>query len=213
MSKIFAITSLVVQTGALVVGEVRIFPRETAAAPLAYGEWAGTVKGYTAAVPPGGLTTRIARLGASIGARLVDAQRDVAFARSEAKMARLKGLTRNHDPFSDHGLWGQIGVAEPERLSASPGRRQTVLRRQARAARIYVEAIQAKEHAPVRAVAQRLKVAQSAARDLVHQARVNGLLAPRQAKQGRAAGYLTTQAQQLLLPAVTAESSRSSRNE
>ena len=185
-----------VQAGVLVVGEVRVYPRESA--KWSPGEWSGTVGGYSTSVPVGGLTTTVARLGANISARLVDAQRDVAWAPSEAKMARRAGLTRRREPFGKEGLFGALGIIEPDRLSISSGRRTAVLTRYAKAARVYVVAMGAGNHAPVRAVARRLRVTPTVARSLVHEARANGLLLPKHAIQGRAQGQLTARARQLL---------------
>jgi hypothetical protein len=176
----------VVEPSAVVPGEIRIHPRETdedGSAQWAPGEWSGVMTGHKAAVPAGGLTPAIARRGADqLHARLIDAQRVIQWTGAgEIKMARAAGLTRR-DPFSEGGLWESIGVNKLERLSQSPGRLDTVYRRYAKAADLYVTAIQTGHRAPVRAVARRLRLGPTAARDIIHQARVHNLLLPRHAK-------------------------------
>jgi hypothetical protein len=189
----------VVQAGTLVVGEVRIYPRETPPTPgrawWSPGEWSGTLTGHSAAVPAGGLTSRTARLGALIRARLVDAQRVVRWARGEVEMARQAGLTRSADPFGEDGMWGEWGLKEDGRPALDPRGR---FGRQAEAAREYVAAIQRGDRAVLVAVQRRLKVNYATARDLIHQARANDLLLPKRATVGRAEGYLTDRAQELL---------------
>ena len=55
---------LAVQGGAVVVGEVRVFPRETGASErllLSSGQWSAEMFGSSATVPPGGITARLLR--------------------------------------------------------------------------------------------------------------------------------------------------------
>jgi hypothetical protein len=191
---------LVVQGGALRIGEIRIYPRETyAIAPhikQAAGEWSGGIVGYRASVPEGGMPANLVH-SLTVGAHLAEAQRVVAWAPAEAKLARKQGLQR-HDPFSQEGLWGQLGIRPPERLTTAPVRRAAVLRRYARAADAYVAALGRHERAPLHSVARSFDIEYSAARDLIHQARVQGLLLPQSARRGRPEGYLSKAAIDIL---------------
>lgn len=195
-----AATRFVAQAGVLVVGEIRIYPREPRG-PLGEwppGEWSGTLTGYRATVPAGGLTTTMARRGTTLAARLREAQQDVEWSRSEVALARQQGRTRRHDPFSDKGVWGRVGIADPDALAPTPGWRMAGLVRQARAAHIYVQALEAGKRGTVQAVAARLRVPYSQALSIIHLARVNDLLLPKVAKQGRPEGRLTPRAKALL---------------
>ena len=149
-------------------------------------------------MPSGGLTSRIARAGTSLAQSLVEAQRDVAWAPSEMKLARRQGLTRSRDPFSGQGIWGGVGIAAPDALTLSPGRRMAALLRQARAAHAYVQALDTGDRATVVAVAARLRVTYGTALSLVSRARANDLLLPKQPVRGRPEGRLTPRAKQLL---------------
>lgn len=176
--------------GALVVAELRIYPREKG---WSEGEWSGTIVGIHAhTVPPGGLSTTIARR-AKVAEHLADAQRVVNWAEVKTALARRHGLTRPDDPYGPTALWGQLGVQRQVLRS-----RNGALARYARAAQVYVEAIAARDRTPLATVARRLRVPYATARNMIREARQRDLLLPKQATRGRADGRLTDLARQIL---------------
>jgi hypothetical protein len=204
------------QNSQAVLAEMRVYPNEPG---MPSGAWSGDILGFRATVPKGGLTGRAAREAATLGSVNVAAQRAIIWTTREhelvrqaerpasgnehaiAKIARQYGLRRKFEPFEPAGLWGQLGVAQPDRLTTSPGRRSAVLLRYAQAAEVYVQALvegHAFRHKELRYVEKRLRVSYSKARDYVHKARVEGLLIPSKIKPGRAVGSLTDRARTLL---------------
>lgn len=179
----------------LVPAEMRIYPREPG---WDEGEWSGTVAGYRAAVPAGGLTAAIARQGADFGDRMLERHDIIKWmAVGEIKMARAAGLHRN-DLFGEDGLWGELGIRDVPRRTKTPHRRIAAHVRYARRAAVYVAAIQSGDTAPLRTVARRFRITRAAARDIIKQARANDLLLPKRPRAGRAEGELTAYARELL---------------
>jgi hypothetical protein len=172
---------LVEQAGALRIGELRIFPADADRAPGAIGEWSAEALGYRARVPDGGLPANLVH-GLRLGAHFTEAQRVLA-----------TSAVRNPHVAD---LWKRLGLTA-DRLTTAPQRADAVLRRYARAADVYVQAIK-RDVPPLPAVARALKVEYAMARDIIHQARQRDILLPKRGTRGKAEGYLSPRAIQIL---------------
>ena len=183
------------------IAEMRVFPAPTTEVEkqVGAGRWTSEFLGCRATVPPGGLPARVAREGANLGRAVIEAQKIVLWARREAVLARKHGLHRN-EPFSSSGMWGALGVKEPERLTVSPGRERAVMVRYSKAADAYVSALKNPDHqrSPTKYAAGRCRLSAAKARDYIYQARQRGLLSPKTVTRGRSAGELTPLALELL---------------
>ena len=156
---------LVIQDGAFVVGELRIYPTE----PLGYspGDWSGIWRGMDATVPDGGLTATLAREGAKMKPSLT------------ASRGILRSLKKRYPEFTDlqeHGLT----TFEAPKLANPPegtlGRSQKFFQD---VARIYNRAVGSEsedsQH-PNQVIAQELKLDITQARDAVYRARKMGFI-------------------------------------
>lgn len=186
---------VVVQGGSLTIGEVRIFP----AAQTRSHEWgAGDLDGLAAAVPPGGLVARLLR-APTPGAHLAEIQRTIAWADLEVAYARRRGLSRRQAPFSSTGMMGSLGIEKPRNLTTAPRRTQVSHYALAKAAAAYVQALESGSRKTTVAVATRVRVSETKARDMVHRARVAGILEPSRVRQGRPEGRLSDYGRAVLM--------------
>ncbi len=171
---------LTVQSGSLVVAEVRVYPTEPAmeAKP---GEWSRD----PSRVPEGGVTgRRLRKVGVTehhshterILEEVQEAMGDEAF---EAFMA-------------DRGLRND----QVSTLTTTEGLSSDRATRLAQIAALYVSAASSGERSPVALVAEQLGIARSSIRDQLHDARVMGLLEG--SSLGVARGSLTAKATGLL---------------
>jgi hypothetical protein len=165
---------LTVQDGAVVVGEVRIFPQEPPGRALP-GQWSAEVLGIRARVPWGGITGRLVRVKVTEHLRVADQ------------------VLRQSDDWLRHPL-----ALDAARRRAQPGlgRPRKPDLWYARAAGRYAAALRGGSTRPVVDVAAQLGLTVARARDAIHQARARGLLTP--GTRGRRGGALTRKALGLL---------------
>lgn len=179
---------MVLQHGALVVGEIRVFPGTGRSAWEPAGTWPGVLRGLDGEVPAGGLTSTIVkrvRLGSVNAAR-----RLVAFERKR----RVVGPAPSHLPPTLAGLLRgagakTLGRPTPSTAASRRGRPSLALSSYAKVARAYVAAVEAGSAHPVQDAARTLKLTFNKTRDQVFRARRMGLITP--TIRGRRGGRLT----------------------
>ena len=198
---------VVPQEGWPVVAEIRIYPAQAAASGHEPGErpgrWNGEFLGVQSCVPQGGLTARMLRKELHLGPDLI-AAKDVMkwIASAEYREKFIREVDRDPGPgmfAPSRGVLAQIGFRHPghrPRKAGKPGRPPTPAILLAYYAREYVQALPTGR--PLAEVASRHRMSVSRVRDLVHRARLQGLLWPLQLKPGRPAGRLTPIAESLL---------------
>jgi hypothetical protein len=177
-----AAARLLVSRGAVVIGEVRVFPAEPHA-ERRQGEWSAAVLGVRALCPPGGVVARLLR-AVPLG----------AFTRAAVEFERLLRERFGDEAFLPRGRFGALGLESPRQ---GPRRRHraadTVVLGVARA---YADAIERKSRRALEEAAAACHLAYRHARDLVGVARARGYLTA--TKQGRGGGELTPTARKRL---------------
>ena len=180
-----AAARLVVQQGDVVVGEIRVFPRETRGG-RAPGRWSADVLGARARVPRGGLTAQTLR-AVRLGGHVTQA-RDV-----------LAWIVKRHGRklFAPGHSLGELGLLPPDQ--ARPRRARNAGRPDrfyARLAATYAGLVSRGVRHPIKDMAKRRRVEPPTVRDWIREARVRGLLTT--GTRGRASGQLTPFAQRVL---------------
>jgi hypothetical protein len=176
---------LAVQDGIPVIGELRVFPKETwpGREKRPPGRWTGEWLGTQASVPLGGLGAATLR-SVTLTPHLAHAERLVAYL--QRQYPKLAGLA--------FGLRREVeGPVAPRR--GGPGRPRHSDRELARLAKAYVDVME-KRRDPIRSLARRHKLNRQTIRGRIHEARRRGLLP--KAKQGAPFGRLTAKARALL---------------
>jgi hypothetical protein len=171
---------LTVQSGSLVVAEVRVYPTEPAmeAKP---GEWSRDPN----RVPKGGVTGRRLR---QVGVTEHHRHTEQIIEELRMKMGDEAFETLMAERgFSDH----QVSI-----LATAEGLSKDRATRLAQIAALYVAAVSNGERSPVARVAEQLGMVRSSIRDQLHDARTMGLLEG--SSVGVARGSLTTKARKLL---------------
>jgi hypothetical protein len=170
---------ITVQDGAVVVGEVRVFPREEDRWSLP-GTWSAEVLGIKAPVPRGGITSRLLRR-VRVGAhhRIADAV-----------------LRRDAD-------WVPMPLALERQRPPGAGRPRKPDLWYARLAQAYARALHAGSARPILDVARAKHLPPARVRDAIYRARGRGLLSRAQlpgqeGQQGQKGGRLTPKALALL---------------
>lgn len=172
---------LVNKAGVPVVAELRVFPAEPdphRERTRPAGQWRGQYGGPEG-VPRAGLTAR--QIHQIRSGTWKDVLRKVLPRDGEA-LASLKDF------------WPDLPQAHPQPVRR--GRKGRPDAELAAIAAVYEKAYLAKAP-PVLAIAKRFRLSLSQARDVIHRARVRGILTPAE-KQGSAGGFLTARAQALL---------------
>lgn len=200
-----AASRLAVQAGRLVVAEVRVFPDEDTALRRENppGRWSAEVLGVNAVVPPGGLT-----------ARLLHSVRLGEYPQHLRDVIKFVSERLGVQAFEPGGSLAALGLApeiERPRARRKFGRED---RDYAELAREYVRLIEQGSRRPnAEIAAQRRKLLPDTFRrdtrgltekqvvakvtGWLHEARNRGLLAPKEAKQGRPEGTLTAFAERV----------------
>lgn len=178
---------LVYQGDDLVIGELRIFPREQVAPWTWNGNevderfepsaWSAELLGIVARVPHGGLSARVLRK-----VRLREHAR--VLSEKLAQWARVAG-------YAGHGF--KVPATERPRPERRTGRSDIFY---AKLAWEYVRALARDPRRPVALLAHKRKLPKERVRDMLHEARERGLLSP--GHRGRSGGALTTRAMNLL---------------
>ena len=183
---------IVAQGGEPVVGEVRIYPRETskdapATSSLGPGEWSAKLLGHLAAVPRGGLTARLLKR-VRLGAQVTNVKQVFQWWESQAykDLAKRELDVDAVSPLAPGGFVQQMGFAPPRRR----GRPPTPPLFYARLASDYVKALRGGSRRPVADLAEKRKVKVSVVRDGIRRARTLGLLTGG-GTSGRVGGQLT----------------------
>jgi hypothetical protein len=183
---------LVPRDGRPLVAEVRVFPRDKTS-PCQPGEWAAESQGFTAPVPPGGLTARMLK-SIKLGTYLDDAMRIIR--RMERKWGReavhgdMRLLTR-------HGFTPATGQAT-SRSGRPPAHDDCFY---AKLAQDYVRIIEhGNARSPVKELARERSFSPEHMGQLLHKAREHGMLTAIP-KRGLAGGRLTAFAKSLLAAA------------
>lgn len=188
----------VLQDGALVVAEVRVFPDDTPVLRLRAraqmlglpfeGFWSGDVLGSeeaAASVPRGGLTARKLRQLHLRGANAMTDRYAVTIRKSYGDDGEL---------FEADLLAALDEIGEEPRRPGRAGRPDSFY---AQVASTYVRAQEAGSSRPTKDAAEALGLKQSYVRDVLHDARERGLLT--KTLPGRAGGRLTAKARRLLV--------------
>jgi hypothetical protein len=180
---------LVEEDGRMVIGEIRVFPyeqheirpdgRRRPRRPR--GRWSAEQLGTRAPAPPGGLTARVLQK-VRVTKALEQAGEKVEGWR------RTLGRAQFDYAFDRHQF--------TEAARRRPGRRGRSDRFYAELAVEYARAMAAGSRTPVKDLARELALPESAVRDLVHQARVRGLLT--RSGRGQPGGQPTERARALL---------------
>ena len=179
-----ATSRLVVQEGQLVVGELRVIPREREN-PVP-GRWSAEVVGVRAQVPPGGLSARTVRR-VHLSDHLAHGQEVLAW------------VMEQHGGAGGGGgrLLRQFGILPPDEDRPRPVRRAGKSDRfYARLAAAYAELVSSGGRHPIKTLAQRRRVESATIRNWIREARVRGLLT--RGVRGRATGDLTPGARRIL---------------
>ena len=183
---------IVAQGGEPVVGEVRIFPRETPKGDLRTsllgpGEWSGKLLGHLATVPRGGLTARLLKR-VRLGAQVTNVRHVLQWWDSGAyqDLAKQELGAEVASPLEPGGFASAMGFApRPKR-----GRPPAAPLYYARLARDYVSALRRGSRRPLADLAATRNMKVSQVRDAIRRARSLGLLTGGK-KSGRAGGQLT----------------------
>jgi hypothetical protein len=185
---------LALQRGRVVVSEMRVFPRRDGQHDM--GEWAGSAQGLLAQVPIGGLTSRLLRrvpvhehlrfTGDLL--RHLKHPSTLQYGRGAKNIAKILGVELGRAS----SVTTRPAVTTARRGGRPPTPEDVLLA----AAATYSEAVAKRRH-PVQTTAKKLRVTLGRARDLIHRARLRGLLTP--VPQGRGGGELTARARALLL--------------
>ena len=183
--------ALVLQQGCPVIAEVRIFPAEPKR-PGA-GQWSGHFLGVDAAVPSGGLRSRLLRIPMRVHQVWAD--------RFLASLWKRQGPGRFRDQrwLGDH----EFVPTTDTRLSTRRSRGRPALpnRAYAAVAREYDAAIRRESRSPVKDVAAARNEPLGRVRGLIYKARAKGYLT--QTVQGRSGGRLTALGKSVLGAGVT----------
>jgi len=162
---------LVIQKGAFVVGEVRIYPMESVKSGLRLyspGDWSGIWRGLDATVPDGGLTTTLVRKGGKMNPSL---------RASRGILHDLKKRYPDAGMFSDLQKHGLVNFAKPKPSNPTSGRLGKPMKYYKRVAKEYTRALERNSRHPIQDVALALDFdSDSKARDAVHRARKLDLL-------------------------------------
>ena len=149
---------LVIQNGAFVVGELRIYPAESLGYSL--GDWSGIWHGLDATVPDGGITATLARDGANMKPSLTASRRI------------LQALKKRCPDFTDLQGHGLATFDPPKPISQSEGTLGRPMKFFEDVAKVYNRAIVNESRHPVQDVALELEMDSVAqARDAVYRAR------------------------------------------
>jgi len=161
---------LVIQDGAFVVGELRIYPVESVdSGPGSYslGDWSGIWRGLGATVPDGGLTNTRAREAAKMNPSLT------------ASRGILRDLKRRYPAFNDLQEYGLATFDPPKPVNPSGGTLGRPRGFYRAVAKEYARARQRNSRHPNQDVMLALKMDSNAqARDAVYKARKLGFLPP-----------------------------------
>ena len=179
-----ATSRLVVQEGQLVVGELRVIPRERE--NLVPGRWSAEVVGVRAQVPPGGLSARTVRR-----VHLSDYR-----AHTHEVLAWVMQQHGGRDGGAGR-LLRRFGIFPPDEDRPRPVRRAGKPDRfYARLAAAYTELVSSGRRHPIKTLASRRHEGSATIRNWIREARVRGLLT--RGVRGRAGGELTPRARRIL---------------
>jgi hypothetical protein len=172
------------QDGEPVVSELRIYPLEQDA--MGPGRWRAELLGCRAPVPRGGLSARVvhqARVGAAL----------------HAARAQLSRLPRAPHLFGPGGQYDAFTPADARAAltRVGPGRKGHGVLFFAELAKAYTERLDVGDMRPIATLARARKVTPARIRDMIHRARLLGLLTPA-LKQGQRGGTLTAKARAIL---------------
>ncbi len=179
-----------IRRGRPVIGEIRVFPAAGPAGRFPGDPWKGT----PADVPRGGLERRLL-VKVPVG-------RYVAFVMAQAAAAAMVPGPAQAAVIAGHGVnlaWLNKMLPGADTLAPRPRERRSVGRDDAFYARLgveYVERLAAGSVSPVKDLAARRGESPGRIRDLLHEARVRGLLSKGEA--GKRGGYLLPRARQVL---------------
>lgn len=185
-----AAARLTIQAGRLVIAELRVFPQEETAFRRKEpgGRWSGEVLGVLAEAPAGGLTAR--KLGA---VRLGQ------YPRHLREVMRWVAEKYGTKAFRPDGSLAALGLVAP--TTERPRQRREFGRPDsfyAELAREYVRLVERRSRRPNAEIAARRRELVPKITGWLHEARLRGLLAPKDATQGRPEGRLTPLAERVL---------------
>lgn len=180
----------VYQGADLVIGELRIFPREQVAdwnipgQERAAGIWSAELLGHGARAPRGGLGARTLR---KVHLREI----------AEVVRRNLEATARSAPQVFEPGhMYGDSGIKKPDERPRPVRRTGRSDHFYAALAAQYVRALAHNSRRPVAWLAEKRKLKKEQVRDMLHEARRREILAP--GIQGRAGGVLTSRGRELL---------------
>ncbi len=185
----------VLQDGAPVIAELRVFPEHSR--PRQFGQatpgrWSGELLGMAAEAPEGGLPARVLRrVRLTVHRRYAN-----RVLRDWAKRGVLRSLAGDELPSVDLPRDRPRPQQKVKLPGRRPGRQPGPDLPLAQFAKEYVVALESGSRRPVVNVAARHRMRPQQVRDLIHRARTRGLLTP--SSRGASGGGLTERAMTLL---------------